>query len=126
MTDRPTEAGLGRKEGSMESSARSARKTLRALGAFGAVVLLTTFAAQSASAAHRGTATAASAAAHACVVATGSGDEAFVRNFNPFNGGAYRDFTQGGIYENLVISTAFGGGHVYNMLASKLAFSKGG
>ena len=110
----------------MESSARSARKTLRRLGAFGAIVLLTTFAAQSASAAHRGEATAASAAAHACVVATGSGDEAFVRNFNPFNGGSMRDFTQGGIYENLVISTAFGGGRVYNILASKLAFSKDG
>jgi peptide/nickel transport system substrate-binding protein len=66
------------------------------------------------------------AAGHKCVVATGSGDEAFVRNFNPFNGGAMRDFTQGGIYENLVISTAFGGGHVYNVLAKKLAYSNGG
>jgi len=110
----------------MESSARSARKTLRALGAFGAIVLLTTFATQTASAAHRGASTATVAAAHKCVVATGSGDEAFVRNFNPFNGGSMRDFTQGGIYENLVISTAFGGGRVYNVLAKKLAFSKDG
>ena len=110
----------------MESSARSARKTLRALGAFGAIVLLTTFAAQTASASHRGAATVAAAAAHKCVVATGSGDEAFVRNFNPFNGGSMRDFTQGGIYENLVISTAFGGGRIYKILASKLAFSKDG
>jgi peptide/nickel transport system substrate-binding protein len=70
--------------------------------------------------------TASTAAGHKCVVATGSGDTAFVRNFNPFNGGAMRDFTQGGIYETLVISTAFGGGHIYNVLAKKVAFSRGG
>src|SRR5213080_5034190 len=70
--------------------------------------------------------TAAAAAGHKCVVATGSGDTAFTRNFNPFNGGSMRDFTQGGIYETLVISTAFGGGHVYNMLAKKVSFSRGG
>jgi peptide/nickel transport system substrate-binding protein len=70
--------------------------------------------------------TAAAAAAHKCVVATGSGDQAFTRNFNPFNGGAMRDFTQGAIYENLIISTAFGGGHIYKVLAKKLSFSLGG
>jgi peptide/nickel transport system substrate-binding protein len=70
--------------------------------------------------------TAAAAAGHKCVVATGSGDQAFTRNFNPFNGGSMRDFTQGGIYETLVISTAFGGGHIYNVLAKKVAFSRGG
>jgi peptide/nickel transport system substrate-binding protein len=70
--------------------------------------------------------TAAAAAGHKCVVATGSGDTAFTRNFNPFNGGAMRDFTQGGIYETLVISTAFGGGHIYNILAKKVAYSNGG
>jgi peptide/nickel transport system substrate-binding protein len=66
--------------------------------------------------------------AHPCVVATGSGDAAFIRNFNPFQAGAQvsRDFTAGGIYENLVISTAFGGGHVYNVLAKKLSTSNGG
>jgi peptide/nickel transport system substrate-binding protein len=69
---------------------------------------------------------AAATAAHKCVVATGSGDQAFTRNFNPFNGGAMRDFTQGGIYETLVISTAFGGGHIYNVLAKKVAYSNGG
>jgi peptide/nickel transport system substrate-binding protein len=61
-----------------------------------------------------------------CVVATGSGDAAFVRNFNPFNVGSVRDFAWGGIYEQLVISTAFGGGNVYNVLAKKLEFSKDG
>jgi peptide/nickel transport system substrate-binding protein len=72
------------------------------------------------------TSTAAAAAGHKCVIATGSGDQAFTRNFNPFNTGSMRDFTQGGIYETLVISTAFGGGHIYNVLAKKVAFSRGG
>src|SRR5262245_16516095 len=66
--------------------------------------------------------------AHSCVVATGSGDAAFIRNFNPFQAAAQvsRDFTAGGIYENLVISTAFGGGNIYNVLAKKLTMSKDG
>src|SRR5262245_60315526 len=66
--------------------------------------------------------------AHSCVVATGSGDAAFIRNFNPFQAAAQvsRDFTAGGIYENLVITTAFGGGNVYNVLAKKLTVSNGG
>src|SRR5262245_8945865 len=66
--------------------------------------------------------------AHPCVVATGSGDAAFIRNFNPFQAASQvaRDFTAGAIYENLVISTAFGGGRVYNVLAKKLTMSKDG
>jgi len=67
-----------------------------------------------------------SAANHTCPIATGSGDAAFVKNFNPFNGGAARDFTWGGIYENLIITTPFGGGNQYNVLAKSLAFSKDG
>ena len=60
-------------------------------------------------------------AAHPCVVATGSGDAAFIRNFNPFQAASQvaRDFTAGGIYENLLISTAFGGGNIYNVLAQE-------
>jgi peptide/nickel transport system substrate-binding protein len=66
--------------------------------------------------------------AHPCVVATGSGDAAFIRNFNPFQAASQvaRDFTAGAIYENLVITTAFGGGNVYNVLAKKLTMSKDG
>jgi peptide/nickel transport system substrate-binding protein len=67
-----------------------------------------------------------SARSHPCVVAAGSGDQAFVRNFNPFNLGAQRDFTWGGIYENLLISTAVGGGRQYNILAKSLDWSKNG
>ena len=67
-----------------------------------------------------------SAADHKCPIATGSGDAAFVRNFNPFNVGASRDFTWGGIYENLIVTTAFGGGNQYNILAKSVAFTKDG
>ena len=64
--------------------------------------------------------------AHPCVVAAGSGDQAFTRNFNPFNLGTQRDFTWGGIYENLLISTAVGGGRQYNLLGKSFAWSKDG
>ena len=66
------------------------------------------------------------ASSHPCVVAAGSGDQAFVRNFNPFNLGTSRDFTWGGIYENLIVTTAFGGGNQYNILAKSVAFTKDG
>ena len=67
-----------------------------------------------------------SARNHPCVVAAGSGDQAFVRNFNPFNLGTQRDFTWGGIYENLLISTAVGGGRQYSILAKSFGWSKNG
>jgi peptide/nickel transport system substrate-binding protein len=66
------------------------------------------------------------ASAHPCVVAAGSGDQAFTRNFNPFNLGTQRDFTWGGIYENLLISTAVGGGRQYNIIGQSFAWSNGG
>jgi peptide/nickel transport system substrate-binding protein len=110
----------------MQSSTRSAR-TLVVLGL---TACLASIAVQAASGAYRGaggpSAVSAPSAAHKCVVATGSGDQAFTKNFNPFNAGAMRDFTQGGIYETLVISTAFGGGHIYNVLAKNVAYSNGG
>jgi peptide/nickel transport system substrate-binding protein len=67
-----------------------------------------------------------SARSHPCVVAAGSGDQAFARNFNPYNLGAQRDFTWGGVYENLLISTAVGGGRQYNLLGENFAWSKDG
>ena len=108
----------------MEASARSRRRSARVTGAAVVVIALSVFVVQAATAAHDRAAV--TTASHACVVATGSGDQPFTRNFNVFDAGAQRDFTRGGIYENLMISTAFGGGHVYNVLAKKLTFSRGG
>lgn len=66
------------------------------------------------------------AAAHACVVATGSGDQPFTQNWNPYAAGNFRDFTQGAVYEQLLSTTAFGGGHIYPILARSYKFAKDG
>ena len=69
---------------------------------------------------------AASAAAHRCLVATGSGDPAFVRNFNPYvQGLPSSSFVRGGMYEPLVITTPAGGGRQYKWLAQSYAWSGG-
>src|SRR5439155_22611874 len=70
---------------------------------------------------------AARAAAHPCLVATGSGDPAFVRNFNPYvQGLPSTTFVRGGMYEPLSIVTPAGGGKTYMWLAQKYAWSKDG
>ena len=67
------------------------------------------------------------AAAHRCLVATGSGDPAFVRNFNPYvQGLPSSSFVRGGMYEPLVITTPAGGGREYKWLAQSYAWSGGG
>lgn len=59
---------------------------------------------------------------HPCIVAAGSGDSTFVRNFNPFNGSV--DFATGAIYEPLIIFSITG--HKYNWLASSIKYDKTG
>jgi peptide/nickel transport system substrate-binding protein len=67
------------------------------------------------------------AATHRCLVATGSGDPAFVRNFNPYvQGLPSSSFVRGGMYEPLVITTPAGGGREYKWLAENYAWSKDG
>jgi peptide/nickel transport system substrate-binding protein len=62
---------------------------------------------------------------HKCLVATGSGDPAFVRNFNPYvQGLPTSDFARGAFYEPLVITTPAGGGRQHLWLAKKLTWSK--
>jgi peptide/nickel transport system substrate-binding protein len=97
------------------------RTRLTAAGLLGAVIVTAAICAYATSGAR-------AASSHPCVVATGSGDQPFVRNFNPWQsfGNVSMDFTAGGIYENLVITTAFGGGHQYNILAKSLNWSKNG
>ena len=68
---------------------------------------------------------AAAATAHRCLVATGSGDPAFVRNFNPYvQGLPSSSFVRGGMYEPLVITTPAGGGREYKWLAQSYSWSK--
>src|ERR1700761_6561876 len=66
-------------------------------------------------------------AGHKCLVLAGSGDPAFVRNFNPYvststPAGAV---VNGAIYEPLVVNTAAGGGHQYPWLAQSWKWSNG-
>jgi peptide/nickel transport system substrate-binding protein len=58
---------------------------------------------------------------------TGSGDPAFVKNFNPFTatGLPSGTFVQGAFYEPLIITTAAGGGHQYPWLARSWKWSNG-
>jgi peptide/nickel transport system substrate-binding protein len=104
-------------------SVRSGR-VLGAVGIAGAAILVAVLLAQGAPAAP--TALAGPAAkAHRCLVATGSGDPAFVRNFNPYvQGLPSSSFVRGGMYEPLVITTPAGGGRQYKWLAESFAWSK--
>jgi len=91
----------------------------------GAIALLVALVAQAAPAAR--TARAAAGAGHKCLVATGAGDPAFVRNFNPYvQGLPSSSFVRGGMYEPLSIVTPAGGGRTYMWLATKYTWSKDG
>ncbi len=108
----------------MESPVRVVRSGFRAAGAVGAVALLGALVAQAAPAAQRVSGGAA-ASGHKCLVATGAGDPAFVRNFNPYvQGIPSSSFVRGGMYEPLIISTPAGGGLQYKWLAQSYKWSK--
>lgn len=64
---------------------------------------------------------------HTCLVMTGSGDPAFVKNFNPYTatGLPSGGFVRGAFYEPLIISTVAGGGHQYPWLAQSWKWSNG-
>src|SRR4051794_35052550 len=67
------------------------------------------------------------AANHTCLVMTGSGDPAFVKNFNPYTaqGQPSGGFVRGAFYEPLIISTVAGGGKTYPWLAQSWKWSNG-
>jgi peptide/nickel transport system substrate-binding protein len=68
-----------------------------------------------------------SSATHKCLVMTGSGDPAFVKNFNPYTatGLPSGGFVRGAFYEPLIISSVAGGGHTYPWLAQSWKWSNG-
>jgi len=84
--------------------------TVTAVGALAALVVLVV--ATVSPAAVRGTAPSAisKTAAHKCLVMTGSGDPAFVRNFNPYTatGLPSGQFIKGALYEGLIVTPAGG------------------
>jgi peptide/nickel transport system substrate-binding protein len=64
-------------------------------------------------------------AGHKCLVMTGSGDPAFVKNFNPYTATSLPSgaVVRGAFYEPLIITTAAGGGHTYPWLAQSWKWS---
>jgi peptide/nickel transport system substrate-binding protein len=66
-------------------------------------------------------------AGHTCLVMTGSGDPAFVKNFNPYTGTGLPSgaFVRGAFYEPLIITSVAGGGHTYPWLARTWKWSNG-
>src|SRR5436305_543575 len=109
----------------MRFFARQRRRSL----VFGAVVAtaiaaLVASAAAPAAVGRAGTTTA--SAAHKCLVMTGSGDPAFVKNFNPYTatGLPSGSFVQGAMYEPLII-TGEGGLKPVPWLARSWKWSNG-
>jgi peptide/nickel transport system substrate-binding protein len=99
------------------------RRVVLALAGLAAVAALIA----SASATAAPTAGATAQAGHSCLVMTGSGDPAFVKNFNPYTatGLPSGGFVRGAFYEPLIISTVAGGGHVYPWLAKSWKWTNG-
>jgi peptide/nickel transport system substrate-binding protein len=66
-------------------------------------------------------------AGHTCLQMAGSGDPAFVKNFNPYTatGQPSGQFVRGAFYEPLIISSVAGGGHTYPWLAQSWKWSNG-
>jgi peptide/nickel transport system substrate-binding protein len=107
----------------MRRSFRSTRR-LAAVGVVAGLAVLAFIGTASAPAATHGTA--ALTAAHKCLVMTGSGDPAFVKNFNPYTatGLPSGSFVQGAFYEPLVI-VGEGGLKPVPWLAKSWKWSKG-
>lgn len=110
----------------MKSRVRSVRFGVRTAGVVCVTGLLVAFAVQGA-AAKTDAGTAPAAAAHSCLVMTGSGDPAFVKNFNPFTAISLPSgaFVKGAFYEPLIVTTPAGGGHQYPWLARTWKWSNG-
>ena len=66
-------------------------------------------------------------AGHTCLQMAGSGDPAFVKNFNPYTATGLPSgaFVRGAFYEPLIISSVAGGGHTYPWLARSWKWSNG-
>jgi peptide/nickel transport system substrate-binding protein len=110
----------------MRRHARSIRRLPAIAAAVGlAAILVTLIVTASVPAATRAAGSA--NAAHTCLVMTGSGDPAFVKNFNPYTATGLPSgaFVRGAFYEPLIVSSVAGGGHQYPWLAQSWKWSNG-
>ncbi|MDX6369958.1 MAG: peptide/nickel transport system substrate-binding protein [Gaiellaceae bacterium] len=117
----------------MSGQFRSPRRPGRLAAGIGATIALAALIAVAAAAArplslgsHAAPLVRSSAAAHSCLVMTGSGDPAFVKNFNPFTatGLPSGQFVKGAIYEGLTVSPE-GGKPTLPWLARSWKWSNG-
>jgi peptide/nickel transport system substrate-binding protein len=97
----------------MSRSAGSPKRSWQVAAVAGALAVLAVLVVAAASAAVRGSAAPSAVsrtAAHKCLVMTGSGDPAFVRNFNPYTatGLPSGQFIKGAMYEGLIVTPAGG------------------
>src|SRR5918911_389775 len=90
----------------MSRSAGSPKRLWRAAVAVGALAVLTVLVVATVAPAGAAPSAISRTAAHKCLVMTGSGDPAFVRNFNPYTatGLPSGQFIKGAMYEGLVVS----------------------
>jgi peptide/nickel transport system substrate-binding protein len=111
----------------MSRHIRSSRRFGLLAGAGGAVIVGALVVAALAIAAPQSSTTAARSTAHRCLVMAGSGDPAFVKNFNPYTATSLPSggFVRGAFYEPLVINTAAGGGRQYPWLAQSWKWTNG-
>lgn len=108
----------------MKERVRSVRFGLRTVGVAGATALLVALVVQGASA--RVSTPAAATTAHTCLVMTGAGDPAFVKNFNPYTATSLPSgaFVKGAFYEPLIV-TPEGGKTQVPWLAQSWKWSNG-
>jgi peptide/nickel transport system substrate-binding protein len=109
------------------SRVRSVSARLAAVGVLGALMLVLALSTAQARPLALATPSAATASAHKCLVMTGSGDPAFVRNFNPYTATSLPSgsFVRGAFYEPLIVTT-LGGRSQVPWLASSWKWSQGG
>ncbi len=108
----------------MHERVRFDRHGLRAAGVVGATALLVALVVQAAAA--RVSTPAATAAGHTCLVMTGAGDPAFVKNFNPYTATSLPSgaVVKGAFYEPLIV-TPEGGKKQIPWLAKSWKWSNG-
>jgi peptide/nickel transport system substrate-binding protein len=121
----PISAPGPRKDLQMRRHVRSIRRLHAIAAVVGLAATVALIVTASVPAATRGAGS--SSANHSCLVMTGSGDPAFVKNFNPYTaqGQPSGGFVRGAFYEPLIISTVAGGGHQYPWLAQSWKWSNG-
>ena len=110
----------------MSRQTRSTRAGLAATGAVVLAALIVVAVAAARPSGHATPATRSAAAAHTCLVMTGSGDPAFTKNFNPFTatGLPSGQFVKGAVYEGLTVSPE-GGKPTLPWLARSWKWSNG-